>query len=63
MLSYHSWGTAFDMNVGDNVRGETPHQDPRMVRILARYGFEWGGTWIVPDGNHFEFHRMVPVGG
>jgi len=63
MLSYHSWGIAFDMNVGDNVRGETPHQDPRMVRILARYGFEWGGTWIVPDGNHFEFHRMVPVGG
>jgi D-alanyl-D-alanine carboxypeptidase len=63
MLSYHSWGIAFDVNVGDNVRGETPHQDPRMVRILARYGFEWGGTWIVPDGNHFEYHRTVPVGG
>ena len=62
MISYHSWGIAFDVNVGTNVRGETPQQDPRLVRILARFGFEWGGTWIVPDGNHFEFHRTVPVG-
>jgi D-alanyl-D-alanine carboxypeptidase-like protein len=63
MLSYHSWGIAFDVNAGANVRGETPDQDPRLVRILARYGFEWGGSWIVPDGNHFEFHRGVPLGG
>jgi len=62
MLSYHTWGIAFDVNAGGNVRGEAPHQDPRLVRILARYGFEWGGSWIVPDGNHFEFHRSVPVG-
>jgi hypothetical protein len=62
MLSYHSWGIAFDVNVGANVRGETPHQDARLVRILTRYGFEWGGTWIVPDGNHFEFHRTVAAG-
>jgi hypothetical protein len=62
MISYHTWGIAFDVNAGVNVRGETPRQDPRLVRILARFGFEWGGTWIVPDGNHFEFHRTVPVG-
>jgi hypothetical protein len=62
MLSYHSWGIAFDMNAGANVRGETPRQDPRLVHILGRFGFEWGGTWIVPDGNHFEFHRTVQVG-
>jgi hypothetical protein len=60
MLSYHSWGIAFDVNAAANVRGDTPDQDPRLVRILARYGFEWGGSWIVPDGNHFEFHRTVP---
>ena len=59
MLSYHSWGIAFDTNVSTNYRGETPQQDPRLVRILARWGFQWGGTWIVPDGNHFEFHRTV----
>jgi hypothetical protein len=63
MLSYHSWGIAFDINAAANVRGEAPDQDPRLVRILGRYGFEWGGSWIVPDGNHFEFHRTVPVGG
>jgi D-alanyl-D-alanine carboxypeptidase len=63
MLSYHSWGIAFDINAGENVRGETPQQDPRLVRILSRNGFEWGGTWIVPDGNHFEFHRTAPVSG
>jgi hypothetical protein len=57
MLSYHSWGIAFDLNLAVNYRGQTPHQDPRLVRILARWGFQWGGTWIVPDGNHFEFHR------
>jgi hypothetical protein len=60
MLSYHSWGIAFDVNAAANVRGDAPDQDPRLVRILARYGFEWGGSWIVPDGNHFEFHRTVP---
>jgi len=61
MLSYHAWGIAFDVNLANNLRGETPQQDPRMVRLLARWGFEWGGTWIVPDGNHFEFHRTVPI--
>jgi hypothetical protein len=60
MLSYHSWGIAFDVNVANNLRGEAPNQDPRMVRLLARWGFAWGGSWIVPDGNHFEFHRSVP---
>jgi hypothetical protein len=63
MLSYHSWGIAFDVNLGANLRGEAPHQDPHLVRTLARWGFAWGGIWIVPDGNHFEFHRTVPLGG
>ena len=57
MLSYHSWGIAFD--VGTDLRGQTPRQDARFVRILRRWGFTWGGTWIVPDGNHFEFHRTA----
>ena len=61
MLSYHAWGIAFDVNLAANLRGETPRQDPRMVRLLARWGFAWGGTWIVPDGNHFEFHRSVDL--
>lgn len=59
MLSAHSWGIAFDLNLATNVRGSAPHQNRRLVAVLARFGFQWGGTWIVPDGNHFEYHRAV----
>jgi hypothetical protein len=59
LLSYHSWGIAFDINLVGNVRGQPPTQDPRLVRILERKGFAWGGSWLVPDGSHFEFHRAA----
>jgi hypothetical protein len=62
MISYHTWGVAFDINLAGNVHGETPHQDPRLVRILERWGFAWGGTWLLPDGSHFEFHRPPEQG-
>ena len=57
MISYHTWGSAFDVNLAGNLHGEMPHQDPRLVRILERWGFAWGGTWLLPDGSHFEYHR------
>lgn len=60
MLSYHSWGIAFDLNLRGNLRGAEPHQDPSLVAVLERWGFQWGGRWIVPDGNHFEYRR-TPV--
>jgi D-alanyl-D-alanine carboxypeptidase-like protein len=59
MVSYHSWGIAFDLNLEGNFRGTPPHQDPRLVRILERWGFQWGGSWIVPDGSHFEYRRAA----
>jgi hypothetical protein len=34
--------------------------DPRVVEIFERWGFEWGGRWLVPDPMHFEFVRFVP---
>jgi hypothetical protein len=58
MLSYHSWGIAFDVNLAGNVRGVEPNQPPILVRALERHGFTWGGRWLVPDGSHFEFHRF-----
>ena len=58
MLSYHSWGIAFDVNLAGNVRGLAPRQPPVLVRTLERHGFTWGGRWLVPDGSHFEFHRF-----
>lgn len=58
LLSYHSWGIALDVNLAGNVRGQAPRQPPALVRTLERWGFTWGGSWLVPDGSHFEFHRL-----
>jgi hypothetical protein len=63
MVSHHAWGIAFDCNFAGNAYGETPHQDPRLVRTMERFGFIWGGTFIVPDGNHFEYRRAEALNG
>ena len=60
-ISHHAWGAAVDINVATNAYGHTPHQDPRVVAIFERWGFTWGGEWLVPDGMHFEFVRF-PTG-
>jgi hypothetical protein len=59
MISNHSWGVAFDINLVGNYRGQPPHQDPRLVDTLEHWGFMWGGRWLVPDGSHFEYHRAA----
>jgi hypothetical protein len=61
MISHHAWGIAVDLNASTNPYGTIPHQDPRLVRVMERWGFIWGGTFIVPDGNHFEYRRS-PAG-
>lgn len=60
-ISHHAWGVALDINVSSNPFGGTPHQDPQVVEIFERWGFTWGGQWLVPDGMHFEF-RSFPTG-
>jgi hypothetical protein len=60
-ISHHAWGAAIDIGVRANPFGRTPHQDPRLVAIFQRWGFTWGGQWLVPDGMHFEFVRF-PAG-
>ena len=57
MLSHHSWGVAVDLNIAGNYYGVPPDQDSRLVAVMERWGFAWGGRFIVPDGNHFEYHR------
>jgi hypothetical protein len=54
-ISHHAWGVAVDINATTNAFGQTPHQDPRVVAIFRRWGFTWGGRWLLPDGMHFEF--------
>jgi hypothetical protein len=58
-LSRHAYGIAVDINAATNRYGETPNQDPRLVETMERWGFTWGGRWLVPDGMHFEFVRFV----
>ena len=53
-LSHHAYGSAIDLNVAANPLGQPPRQDPRLVRLFARFGLTWGGRWLIPDGMHFE---------
>ena len=55
--SRHSWGAAFDINVRKNPTGVASTQDPRLVAVMARWGFTSGATWLVPDAAYFEYVR------
>jgi hypothetical protein len=57
-LSHHAWGVAVDINSRDNPFGARPHQDPRLLAIMLKWGLTWGGAWLVPDGMHFEWKRF-----
>lgn len=59
-ISHHSWGIAIDVNADTNPFGRAPSQDPALVELMERWGFTWGGNWIVPDGMHFEYLRPAP---
>jgi hypothetical protein len=54
-LSRHAWGVAIDFNYATNPTGQVTVQDPRLVSIMERWGFTWGGNWLVPDAAHFEW--------
>ncbi len=61
-LSHHAWGIALDINVSNNAFGAPPNQDPRLVTGMERWGFTWGGKWLIPDGMHFEWSRWTRTG-
>jgi hypothetical protein len=55
-LSLHAWGLAVDLNASANPYGGRSRQDRRLVRIMQRHGFNWGGDWpTIRDPMHFEF--------
>lgn len=54
-ISRHAWGAALDLNAAANPVGSAGTQDPRLVAIMADWGFTWGGDWLVPDPMHFEY--------
>jgi hypothetical protein len=53
-ISHHAWGIAIDLNLVGNRLGARPHQDRRVVDVFRRWGFTWGGTWLIPFGAQFE---------
>lgn len=65
VLSNHSYGTAFDINVPQNQLGKTPAlmgQDGcvrELVPIAHKWGFYWGGHFDRPDGMHFEVAKII----
>lgn len=58
--SNHAYGAAIDINAPENPFGGTPTMDPRIVRIFERWGFVWGGRFLIPDGMHFEYGSPPP---
>jgi hypothetical protein len=55
-LSLHALGLAVDLNASTNAQYARGDQDPRLVRIMERHGFTWGGRWpTAPDPMHFEW--------
>lgn len=57
-LSLHSWGLAIDINASWNQLGKTPTLPANVVLCFLEAGFEWGGTWDVPDGMHFQLKEF-----
>ena len=53
--SNHAYGAAIDINAPENAYGATPTMDERVVAIFERWGFRWGGDFLIPDGMHFEY--------
>lgn len=60
-LSFHTWGTAIDLNVPGNQRGTVGEIDREVVNIFIKWGFAWGGTWRYTDPMHFELAQIVKV--
>jgi hypothetical protein len=56
-VSRHAWGVALDVNYRGNQTGVSSAQDPRLVAVMARYGFTSGADWLQPDPAHFEYIR------
>jgi hypothetical protein len=60
--SYHAYGAAIDINAPENPFGSKPTMDVRIARIFERWGFDWGGRFLIPDGMHFEYGSPPSAG-
>jgi hypothetical protein len=57
--SPHCWGHALDLNASAFPMHSDKQQDPRLVEVMARHGFECGQVWQNrKDPMHFEAIRF-----
>jgi hypothetical protein len=61
-LSFHTFGTAIDLNAADNYRGIPGKMDRAVVAIFKKWGFAWGGDWNYTDPMHFELATLKRAG-
>ena len=57
-LSFHTYGTAIDLNASTNYRGIAGDIDRTVVSIFKKWGFAWGGDWNYTDPMHFELAQL-----
>lgn len=63
-LSNHSFGSAFDINAGDNGFGEPAAicgkrgATRELVEAANSLGIYWGGHFSTTDGMHFEISKL-----
>lgn len=58
-VSLHAWGIAIDMDASTNYRGIRGTMDDRIVAIMKKWGFRWGGDWSYTDPMHFELGALL----
>jgi hypothetical protein len=56
--SLHSWGCAIDVNAAWNRMGKEPTLSAGFIKCFTDAGFDWGGTWRVKDGMHFQLRDI-----
>ncbi len=61
-LSFHTYGTAIDLNASTNYRGIAGDIDRTVVAIFKKWGFAWGGDWNYTDPMHFELATLKRAG-
>jgi len=54
-LARGAFGIALRLKVAGNPAGGKATTDVRLVRVMARTGFTWGGRWLRPDPGYFEW--------
>ena len=57
-LSFHTYGTAIDLNAATNYRGIPGDMNRSVVAIFKSWGFAWGGDWNYTDPMHFELAKL-----